>query len=157
MFSAIAEGCHPSEPDGMPRRSVRPVSDTPLLRCIHPTRPTSSIASPTPIFRSARSSVNPLRLRPLRARVAPSPDDTGAARLTAPSALASIPTPTHPGHAIRDARWKEHALARLGVITDEISEDFDHALAVSAELGIREIELRSVWGTSIVDHDEEAL
>ncbi len=45
-------------------------------------------------------------------------------------------------------------MPRLGVITDEISEDFDHALAVCQELGIRDIELRSIWGKSIVDHDE---
>ena len=44
-------------------------------------------------------------------------------------------------------------MSRLGVITDEISEDFDHALAVCQELGIRDIELRSIWGKSIVDHD----
>lgn len=45
-------------------------------------------------------------------------------------------------------------MARLGVITDEISEDFEHALAVCDELNIRDIELRSIWGKSIVDHDE---
>lgn len=45
-------------------------------------------------------------------------------------------------------------MPRLGVITDEISEDFDHALAVCRELDIRDIELRSIWGKSIVDHDE---
>jgi len=44
-------------------------------------------------------------------------------------------------------------MPRIGVITDEISEDFDHALAVCNELGIRDIELRSIWGKSIVDHD----
>jgi sugar phosphate isomerase/epimerase len=48
-------------------------------------------------------------------------------------------------------------MPRLGIITDEISEDFDHALAVCAELGIRDIELRSIWDKSIVDHDDEAL
>lgn len=48
-------------------------------------------------------------------------------------------------------------MARLGVITDEITDDFDHALAVCAELGIREIELRSLWRKSIVDHDEETI
>jgi len=48
-------------------------------------------------------------------------------------------------------------VARLGVITDEITEDFDHALAVCAELGIRDIELRSLWNRSIVDHDEETI
>ncbi len=45
-------------------------------------------------------------------------------------------------------------MPRLGVITDEITDDFDHALAVCAALEIREIELRSLWGKSIVDHDE---
>lgn len=48
-------------------------------------------------------------------------------------------------------------MPRLGVITDEISEDFDHALAVCQELGIHNIELRSIWGKSIVDHDEADL
>jgi len=48
-------------------------------------------------------------------------------------------------------------VARLGVITDEITEDFDHALAVCAELGIRDIELRSLWNTSIIDHEEETI
>jgi sugar phosphate isomerase/epimerase len=48
-------------------------------------------------------------------------------------------------------------MPRLGVITDEISEDFEHALAVCADLGIRDIELRSIWGTSIVDHDDDSL
>jgi len=46
---------------------------------------------------------------------------------------------------------------RLGVITDEISEDFDHALAVCAELGIGEIELRSAWSTNIVAMDDAML
>jgi L-ribulose-5-phosphate 3-epimerase len=48
-------------------------------------------------------------------------------------------------------------MPRLGVITDEISEDFDHALAVCREVGIRDIELRSIWGKSIVNHDEPEL
>jgi sugar phosphate isomerase/epimerase len=48
-------------------------------------------------------------------------------------------------------------MPRLGVITDEISEDFEHALAVCTELGIRDIELRSIWGKSIVDHAEPEL
>lgn len=48
-------------------------------------------------------------------------------------------------------------MARLGVITDEISEDFDHALSVCNELGIRDIELRSLWKTSIVELDAETL
>lgn len=48
-------------------------------------------------------------------------------------------------------------MPRLGVITDEISEDFEHALAVCNELGIRDIELRGIWGKSIVDHDEDGV
>ncbi len=49
------------------------------------------------------------------------------------------------------------SVARLGVITDEISEDFDHALSVCNELGIRDIELRSLWKTSIVELDSGTL
>lgn len=45
----------------------------------------------------------------------------------------------------------------LAVITDEISEDFDRVLEVCAELGIRDLELRSIDGTSIVDHSPERL
>lgn len=48
-------------------------------------------------------------------------------------------------------------MARLGVITDEISEDLETALNTCTELGIREIELRSVWNTSIVEHDDETI
>lgn len=46
-------------------------------------------------------------------------------------------------------------MPQLGVITDEISEDLDHALAVCKELGISDIELRSIDRTSIVDHTPE--
>ncbi len=48
-------------------------------------------------------------------------------------------------------------MPRLGVITDEISEDFEHALAVCTELGIRDVELRSVWNTSIVELADDDL
>jgi sugar phosphate isomerase/epimerase len=48
-------------------------------------------------------------------------------------------------------------MARLGVITDEISEDLDVALDVCADLGIKEVELRSVWNTSIVEHDDDTI
>lgn len=44
-------------------------------------------------------------------------------------------------------------MVHLGVITDEISEDFDHALSVCTELGIRHLELRSIWNKSVVDLD----
>lgn len=40
---------------------------------------------------------------------------------------------------------------RLAVITDEISEDVSHALQVCVELGIRDVELRSIDDTSIID------
>lgn len=46
---------------------------------------------------------------------------------------------------------------RLAVITDEISEDLAHALQVCSDLGIRDVELRSIDGTSIVDHSPEKI
>src|SRR3712207_3467527 len=42
-------------------------------------------------------------------------------------------------------------MLRLGVITDEIDADLDRALAVAAELGLREIELNGVWGRNLVE------
>lgn len=48
-------------------------------------------------------------------------------------------------------------MARLGVITDEISEDLETSLAVCSDLGIRDIELRSIWNTNIVDHDDASI
>lgn len=44
-------------------------------------------------------------------------------------------------------------MAHLAVISDEISEDLSHALSVCAELDIHSVELRSIDGASIVDHD----
>lgn len=44
-------------------------------------------------------------------------------------------------------------MAHLAVISDEISEDLSHALQVCTELGIRTVELRSIDGSSIIDHD----
>lgn len=67
----------------------------------------------------------------------------GRRRLTAAGVVARM-------RAIR----KERTLATLGIITDEISDDFDQALAVCAELNIRDIELRALWGKSIVDVDD---
>ncbi len=46
-------------------------------------------------------------------------------------------------------------MPKLGVITDEISEDFEHALAFCRDHNIRDIELRSIWGKSIVDHTDD--
>jgi sugar phosphate isomerase/epimerase len=46
---------------------------------------------------------------------------------------------------------------RLSVITDEIAQDLSHALAVMAEYGLKEAELRNVYGKYIVDADEALL
>lgn len=46
---------------------------------------------------------------------------------------------------------------RLSVITDEISQDLGEALAVMAEFGCRDAELRNIYGKYIVDADEELL
>jgi sugar phosphate isomerase/epimerase len=48
-------------------------------------------------------------------------------------------------------------VVQFGVITDEISEDFEHVLDVCNELGIRTLELRSIWNKSVVDHDDATL
>lgn len=48
-------------------------------------------------------------------------------------------------------------MIRPAVITDEISQDFEHALDVMQEYGVREAELRGLWGTNIIDLDPEAL
>jgi sugar phosphate isomerase/epimerase len=40
---------------------------------------------------------------------------------------------------------------KLGVVTDEISQDFDHALEVALELGLQGVELRTMWDKNVVD------
>jgi sugar phosphate isomerase/epimerase len=40
---------------------------------------------------------------------------------------------------------------KLAVITDEISQDFDRALAVARELGLAQVELRGMWGKNLID------
>src|SRR5215471_10482614 len=40
---------------------------------------------------------------------------------------------------------------RLAAITDEISQDFEHALDVMLEYGVTAAELRGLWGTNIAD------
>ncbi len=42
-------------------------------------------------------------------------------------------------------------MIRPAVITDEISQDFERALDVMAEYGVRTAELRGLWGTNIMD------
>jgi len=48
-------------------------------------------------------------------------------------------------------------MPRLGVITDELSEDLDRALAICTELGIGTVELRSIWNTNIIDLDDDQI
>ena len=43
----------------------------------------------------------------------------------------------------------------LSVITDEISQDFEHALDVMTEYGVRGAELRGLWGANIADLSPE--
>jgi len=45
----------------------------------------------------------------------------------------------------------------LSVITDEISQDLDHALDVCQDLGLHTVELRAVDGTSVVAHEAGSL
>jgi len=40
---------------------------------------------------------------------------------------------------------------KLGIFTDEISQDFPHAIAVAEEIGCSGVELRSMWKTSVQD------
>jgi L-ribulose-5-phosphate 3-epimerase len=46
---------------------------------------------------------------------------------------------------------------RLSAITDEISQDLDVALRVCASLGVETVELRTIDGTQLVDHDAAAV
>src|SRR5689334_22661951 len=47
------------------------------------------------------------------------------------------------------------SLMKLSVITDEISQDFDHALDVMAEYGVTGAELRGLWSVNIADLSRE--
>src|SRR3989442_7245514 len=42
---------------------------------------------------------------------------------------------------------------KLSAITDEISQDFEHALDVMLEYGVRHAELRGLWDINIADLD----
>ena len=64
------------------------------------------------------------------------------------SAVAGAVTVTHPWHAIAQVS----SPFKIAVISDEISPDFDHACHVVAqEFGLSWIELRSMWGKSLMD------
>ena len=45
----------------------------------------------------------------------------------------------------------------LGVMTDEVSQDFAHALDVIEEFGVRTVELHSMWDKNICDLDSHEL
>lgn len=42
-------------------------------------------------------------------------------------------------------------MLKIGIFSDEISQDFEHALKVIKELGAGYVELRSMWGKNLVD------
>ncbi len=46
---------------------------------------------------------------------------------------------------------------KLGVINDEITQDFDHALAVARELGLQFVELRGMWNKNLMDLKENEI
>lgn len=46
---------------------------------------------------------------------------------------------------------------RLSVITDEISQDLEHALRICEDLGVETVELRAVGGANVVSHDRSRL
>ena len=45
----------------------------------------------------------------------------------------------------------------LGIISDEIGQDFEHALDVIKELGAEYVEIRSLWEKSVVDLSQEEI
>ena len=46
---------------------------------------------------------------------------------------------------------------RLAIISDEISQDFEHALKVVKELGVEYVELRTLWNRYVVDFSDSEL
>lgn len=46
---------------------------------------------------------------------------------------------------------------KLGVVTDEISEDLEEAIRIAKSWGLEYIELHKIWGKNICDLDEAAL
>ena len=55
-------------------------------------------------------------------------------------------------HSFLALAWASKSPFKVAVISDEISPDFDHACHVAAEeFGLSWIELRSMWGKSLMD------
>jgi sugar phosphate isomerase/epimerase len=48
-------------------------------------------------------------------------------------------------------------LDQLCVITDEISQDFEHALDVALEYGVKNVDLRKIWSKNIVNFTDDEL
>src|SRR3954447_11910420 len=48
-------------------------------------------------------------------------------------------------------------MIRPAVITDEITQEFERALDVMVEYGVRDAELRGLWGTNVMDLSDEQL
>ena len=48
-------------------------------------------------------------------------------------------------------------IEQLCVITDEISQDFDHALDVAGEYGVKSVDLRKIWDKNIALFTDDEL
>lgn len=48
-------------------------------------------------------------------------------------------------------------MMRIGIFSDEISQDFEHALGVIKELGVEYVELRSMWGKNLMSRSPNEL
>ncbi len=48
-------------------------------------------------------------------------------------------------------------LSQLSVITDEISQNFDHALDIAQQFNIEAVEVRSLWNKNIVFLSDDEL
>ena len=48
-------------------------------------------------------------------------------------------------------------MAKLGVITDGISTDFDHALKIMSENELNQAELQYIWDKEVGDFDKSEL
>lgn len=44
-------------------------------------------------------------------------------------------------------------MLNVSVITQEVSQDFEHALDWAASWGLRGVEIRELWGKNVIDLD----
>jgi len=47
--------------------------------------------------------------------------------------------------------------SKLSIITDEISQDFEEVLQIAQGFGIKDVEVRGVWGKNIALFEDEDL